>query len=149
RADAYRSARARLTKEELDHLAAIAAAGSPKTTASHALGLLDPRQRSPIAPPRKRDVPLITAAAVACLKSLDRFIHEHREDTVAVETDKGNETRLLGTMEWCRHSVGWSKSEALRNLPFSELGERWRDQRPKDLKDADGLELVRALAWQD
>jgi hypothetical protein len=149
RAEAYRSARANLTKEELDHLAAIAAAGSPDTTASHALGLLDRRQRSPILSPRTYKVPFITAAAVACLRSLDRFIHEHREDTVALETEEGIENKLLGTMDCCRHSVDWSKSEAVTNLPFRELGEHWLDQRQKDLKDADGLELVRALAWQN
>ncbi|HMC87964.1 MAG TPA: DUF5724 domain-containing protein, partial [Gemmataceae bacterium] len=150
RAEAYRAAHARLAKEELDHLNALAASGSTKTSGEHALGLLDRSQRSPIVPPRKHDVPFITDAAMACIQSLDRFIHQHREDSITLEAETGTERKLLGTIEdWSKISgLDWSKPQEQNEAsPVHELWKAWRDQRPKELLDSDGQELVRALAW--
>jgi hypothetical protein len=150
RAEAYRTDRAKLAKEELDHLNAIAGSGSSKTSREDALGLLDRSQRSPIVPPQEHDVPFITDAAIACIQSLDRFIHQHREDSIKIETEGGTEWKPLATIEeWWRipgpHRS--SPGENKETSPVRTLEDAWCEERPKELRDSDGQELVRALAW--
>ncbi|MCS6896516.1 MAG: hypothetical protein NZM29_00960, partial [Nitrospira sp.] len=149
-AEAFRSCQRSLTKIEMDHLDAIASSNSLKLTLENGLGVYNPAERTPLVPPQRRSRPLITDAAIACLKSLDSLIHEHRETPISLsDSDRPADQRLLGTIQ---HGFPWPRSadlraRDLRRLPLRELWEAWFQQRPRSLRDDDGLEIIRARCW--
>jgi HEAT repeat protein len=148
-AEAYGTSRARLTREEQTQLDAIAYSGREVVTLDNALGLMNPAERSPVVAPVKRKVPLITPAAVACLKSLDDLVHQHRDTPVMIPSGNREEERLLGTLEWGFPSPRYVKSreQEAERLPLRSVWQEWLDERPASLRDRDGLELVRAAVW--
>ncbi|HEV2946056.1 MAG TPA: hypothetical protein VGX70_01690, partial [Gemmataceae bacterium] len=146
RAEAYAQQRKQLAKEERTQLEAIANSGREILTLDNALGLFNPADRTPVILPKNRHVPFITDAAVACLKSLEKFVQEHEEIPITVETPEGVETMLLGTLTWVPRGGGGTL-EKEKTMPLRELWEQWRDQRPKSQRDPDGLDLVRAWTW--
>ena len=144
----------RLSSEESTLLAAIRRAGPPPSL-EDALGLMDPSQRTsphpPRVPERFRAAPessLVTPAAVALLKALDEWIHQHRDTLVPMRGPHGEETKLLGNMSWDfpYPSSHLPPQEDLARLPLRDLWESWWNERPSALRDPDGLELLRALA---
>lgn len=153
RAGDYRSHRKNLTKAEETHLAEIekTEGSTSGDTPDNCLGLADLTKISPTIPPRKRNVEFCTKASLACLKSLDDLIHANRETIVRVKTYSRFEEKPLGTIDYefpvpsRRHSLDKQKSR----IPLLELWETWFASRPKEARDKDGLELVRALVWGD
>ncbi|MDX1970077.1 MAG: DUF5724 domain-containing protein [Planctomycetaceae bacterium] len=150
RAQDYLAARPRMTKDERLQTEAIfkAQSAAEVLTLNNALGLMDPAQRTPVQPPRPRKVKLVTPAAIASLKELDALVDQHRE-TPVVLAYRRNETVLLGTIQYGFPHVRNAKnvSAAFRKLPLSEVWSRWLHDRPKKLRDPDGLELLRAQQW--
>jgi HEAT repeat protein len=171
RAAQFRKDRPRLTPEEEKSLAAIAEAADEKPTIDNALGLLDPAELTkPVAPKKRCDV-RFTPAAVALLESLDALIHEHREDSVVLkarpteqdpeeiynpyarepelsETPAEPKPVLLGQLHY---GFPWpdakfSADEDLKYLPLAEIWQKWWNNRPKETRDKDGCEVLRALA---
>ena len=113
------------------------------------LGLFDPKDCSPVIEPKKRKVKFVTPAAVALVKALDEFIHEHRDKTFVDprHKDKPEET-VLGSVRyrWSfpNPSPKLTGEQDRANLPLLELWEGWWKSRPADTRDADGFELFRA-----
>jgi hypothetical protein len=160
RAEQYRADRARLTDEEQKQLDAILDADRAPATLDDALGLLDPGERTKPVPPKARKVTFMTPAALACLQSLDDLIHKNRQTKVVLKDDSGDgdetepgESRqreeLLGNLNWGFPypvlAVPLEKDVA--RLPLRELWETWYAQRPRGLRDKDGMELLRAETW--
>jgi len=145
RTESYAAGRKQLSKEEQTQLDAIHDSGREKVTLDNALGLFNLADRTPVITPKNRNVQFITDAAVACIKWLEDFVQEHAETPITVETLEGVETMLLGTLHWLPCLPGVKDKQ----MPLRELWEQWRDERPKALRDLDGLELVRAWAWAD
>ncbi len=147
RAAAYADSRKKLTNDETTQLDAINNVGAEKLTLENGLGLFDLADRTPVVPPKKRKVKFITDAAVACLKSLDDLVHEHREEVVTIVNYEGNNERhLLGNLGWSFPSPEWHKAPSAsdRECPLQQVWEKWRDKRKRKLKDGDGFEIVRA-----
>ena len=149
RAEAYRSGRKELTQEEEGQLRGIEAAGSGRATLDDALGLMNPAERSPVVPPKKRKVSFITDAAVACLHELDELVTQHRETNVVFENRGHRFEGLLGTMTYGFPNPDRSTPSEQNRKPFPlrEIWEKWSSGRGKKLRDADGLELIRAAVW--
>ena len=149
RAASYRASRKQLTQGELTQLAAIDEAGRERITLDNALGLMNPAERSPIVPPRKRRVLFITDAAIACMKNLDDLIHAERETVVSYEANGRRVEAILGTLSYGFPTPDWRTPPEQCKTPFPlrELWEQWHDRRGKELRDADGLELTRACSW--
>ena len=148
RAKDFRAARTRVTAEEDKHLDVILGAEHEVATLENGLGLLDPDRKTRPAVPRTRKVQLVTPAAKACLKALDKLVHAHRETPITVLNylDKEEEV-LLGNAEW-RFPWPDSKLEVrqdIERLPLREVWEQWLDDRPDACRDEDGLELLRAI----
>jgi HEAT repeat protein len=145
-AEQYRSGRPRLTAEETRQLDAIQDTGRVAATLDDALGLLKPEERTPPVPPKKRKVTFMTATADAILRSLDALVHEHRDRPITVEMYDGPREELLGNLNWGfpdpDHEQEIEK-DVLR-LPLRDIWESWWEQRPAQLRDRDGLELLRA-----
>ena len=150
RAEAYRAGRRKLSGEEQVQIDGILESAKDAITLDNGLGLFDPSQRSAAIAPTDRKVQFVTKAAVACLRSLDDLIHEHREEPIKVKNWRGEEREeLLGNMAWNFPSPDREKpkEKAAEALPLREVWQRWHAARPKTLRDKDGFELTRAEVW--
>lgn len=141
----------KLNEEELTILDSLARTGVEQPTLANGLGLFDPMELTPVKPPKARKVQFFTQTAIDCIQSLDEFIHEHRETSYryknpynSVESDQ-----LLGQGYYYTWDAKKSLGENLGNSPLHELLEKWYDDRPKKLRDKDGLELLRAYYYLD
>ena len=152
RAETYRQKFQPLSEEEELHLEVIFDQQREKPTLDNGLGLFDPSQCSPRLEPKKHKVVVCTAATVKLLTDLDKLIHQHRETPIQVETYDGSEEQLLGNTSWWLFptpDVRKPIERQLDKLPLAEVWQKWFAERPKTLRDNDGLELLRAYLWAD
>ncbi len=120
---------------------------------TNALGLMDPAKRTPPTQPRKRAVQLATPAAAALAKLIDDAVHEHRDAPVKrYENASDTDVQPLAASDWgLGDGFTWdraSEQTRLRNTDDIPLWEVWKKvwaERPKAARDADGLEVVRAI----
>jgi HEAT repeat protein len=143
--------RTQTSQSEMILLNEILAEAVEKYSLEDALGLLDPAKRTKPQPVKKdpsMNVKLTSAAAIACLQSLDALIQEHRNDVIELSDDNGKVVQLLGNLHW-----GWafyptrqSGVPDYENFPLSGMVEAWWQSRPQTLRDPDGCELLRAFA---
>ena len=152
RAEAYRTARPKLSKDEQTQISAVldVSPEAQSLTLENALGLMDPALRPPVIVPRNRKGKVITEAALRNLKSLDDLIHKHRETPIVMDK-KTNRTELLGTVRWGFPWFNQSRSpeKEAAKLPMREVWENWNKSRPKSDRDADGMELWRAVTYHE
>ncbi len=118
-------------------------------TLENGLGLFDPKERSPIVPPRDLGVRVSSPASAALLKQLDAFVYEHRDRTFTRKDYYGRaEETVLGSIQYRwgfpQPESGQTREEKLENLPLKELWFDWFENRSDSTRDADGFELVRA-----
>ncbi|MBZ0319218.1 MAG: DUF5724 domain-containing protein [Anaerolineae bacterium] len=116
-------------------------------TLQDGLGLFNPKDRTKPLNPRKLKVQLTTSAAIACLKSLDELIHEHRTEAITVKTWQGEQEVLLGDA----HSLVYPDGklpipEQVSRFPLRDVWENWWENRENTLRDTDQFELLRGLA---
>jgi hypothetical protein len=134
----------------------ILAENIKQVTLDNVLGLMDPHNRTqPVPPAAERGLfsmfrkgKLGTPAAAACLKALDDLIEAHRTDPVEIAYGENRRTELLGNMQWGFREPDPSQphEQDLERLPLRDLWQQWYASRPAELKDADGMELIRASA---
>lgn len=161
RACSYVENHKELTASERAQLNAIDQRDEAPPTLENALGLLDESQRTPPLEPRSHRVELVSQAAVTLIGSLDSFVHQHRDKRVTVVGwDEREDTMLLGDVGWQFPRLFWGRwahdinsggvvdveRAASTRLQLSELWEEWNRDRDSSTRDADGFELVRALA---
>ncbi|MFO0824313.1 MAG: DUF5724 domain-containing protein [Gemmataceae bacterium] len=148
----YRDARGkRLASVEAKAIEIVLNPASRPPTLEDGLGLFDPADRTPVVEPKKRKVKFVTPASIALLKELDDFIHEHRDKTFTDNRDKERpEEKVLGAIRWRWDFPGidgkLTPEQDRVNLPLLELWEGWWQNRSDKTRDADGFELLRALA---
>jgi hypothetical protein len=143
---AYQTRRAKLTTTETQLLTGILQSET-EPTLTDALGLVQLADLTPIALPQNvTPTPVVSEPALACLLSLDQLIHEHRQTPVKI----GTEEELLGNLDWrfARLDPNLSPESNLATLPLSDVWLNWWRDRPTTLRDADGLELIRAIVPQ-
>lgn len=111
-------------------------------TLEDALGLCDLSKRTRIKGLKKHHIAVSTPAVQASIKSLDDLIHKHREHVVP-KRYYGSGEGLLGNegFEYPKPDVAMKND--LANLPLAEIWQQWYLNRPKNMRDTDGLELVR------
>ena len=149
-AEAYRTGRHKLTGEEQVQLEGILDSVQDALKLDNGLGLFDPSQRSLLVAPTDRKVKFLTDAAVACVRSLDDLIHEHRETTIKFKNWRGEEhEQLLGNMTYGLRHPDPKKpiDKQAEHLPLREVWEKWLGGRPRLLCDKDGCECIRAAMW--
>jgi uncharacterized protein DUF5724/uncharacterized protein DUF4132 len=129
----------------------ILAESIEKYSLEDALGLLNPQNRTqpkPVKPSISSSAKLSSPAAVACLKSLDALIEEHRNDVINCQRGNTQATELLGNIHsrWMLYSnLNWQQPRDFSTFHLKELAEAWWQTRSDDLRDDDGCELMRAL----
>ena len=135
------------SKAEQTQLDALLTVERAEDTVQTAFGLLDAANLTqPVAPKKatgKAAPKSVTTAATRLLQSLDDLVAQHAETEVKRD---GRDTQLLGQM---RYGMSPNRSAttvaALRkSMPLAELWEQWDANRPKAMRDADGMELIRA-----
>jgi len=154
RAERYRAARdgaGLLTSDEaarLDAMLESAPDAGAAPALDNVLGLIAPDDRAMPVQPRRRRVAIDTPAARAVLTRLDALVEANRETPITVKTWRGGEETLLGNAGWSFPTPASgvaAEDDARDNLPLAEVWRRWEAERPAAERDADGLELVRAL----
>jgi len=128
----------------------ILAESIEKYSLEDALGLLNPQNRTqpkPIKSSTFSKVKLASPAAIACLKSLDRLVEEHRNDVIEMERGNRKIIELLGNIRMGRSVNPYSShTPDYSGSPLKDISEKWWQTKSGDLNDEDGLELIRALA---
>jgi hypothetical protein len=137
------------TQEEQTLLDALLDEGQSTWTLENGLGLFDPAQRTPSRPITRRNVPLITPAAVECVKSLDALVDKYRETRIQVRNYFGEMVNaLLGETRFLAPPDPDTPVEKTReNLPLAEVWHRWWEERPASQRDEDGFEILRAAVF--
>ncbi len=149
-ASEYQKENPQLATDEKASLDAILGSGAEERTAENALGLMNPQGRTKPAWPVKRAPNWNFEAAQNLMLSLDDLVHEHRETEVEIPLpfdEERTQKALLGNLGW--HfpypNPDLTPEKDLERLPLRELWENWWNGRPDSAKDADGLELARAV----
>ncbi|WP_299409360.1 DUF4132 domain-containing protein [Acaryochloris sp. IP29b_bin.148] len=147
-AEAYASQRPKRTASEQELLDQLLADQQDIPTLEDALGLapweLRSHPQSPMQP--KHPIPLISEAAKELLTSLDALIQEHRTEGVVLNRDYPQE-ELLGNLYWFpTPNLKLTREENLKNLPLAAVWLKWFETRSDQLRDADGFEIIRAIA---
>ncbi len=148
--EVYRKQRPKRTDIEEELLQKFTEPATQETsTLENGLGLFDPTQRTPAIPPEfpDREVILVTDAARNILRSLDDLVHEYRATPVTLrnwDTNEGEE-QLLGNLNWLGTPLQYrARTNATDYLPLAEVWQNWCEHRSAELRDPDGLELLRA-----
>lgn len=131
----------------------VEAANEPST--EDCFGLLPAGSRAKAIEPRFVGVAKDTKAARACLESLAELFLQHADEEFEskglgwVPVPSG-ERALIGqslpsVREWCYARNEYVQLK-LEDLPLRDEWQRWLAERPSELRDDDGLEIVRAWA---
>ena len=150
-ADCHALARARrhqkIGSEEERVIDTILATGRKTPTLDDALGLLQGLTRSQPWQPQPRERVYATPTAIAILQSLDELIHVNRERIITITPWDTTQEELLGNVGYrFPHPIPHLDPAVDRDrLPLCELWETWLRDRPPQLRDDDGLEMLRAM----
>ena len=90
----------RLANAEAQAIEIVLNPAARPPTLDNGLGTFDPADRSPIVAPKKRKVKFATPAAVAFVKELDAFIHDHRDRTFTDPRNPRLQEKVLGSINF-------------------------------------------------
>lgn len=141
--------------ETKDTAARLVAGAIDEPSTDDCFGLLPPGSRAKPIEPRFVGVAKDTKAARACLESLVKLFKEHADTEIEADPDY-YETREQGRRERVGDyfpgprrispRFGEDPNANLDRLPLREVWLEWAENRPTELRDHDGLELLRAWA---
>jgi hypothetical protein len=141
-AEEYQQRTPKLSSGEETILKALLGGKIKTATLENALGLCDLSKRTRIKGLKKHYIIVSTPAVQACIKSLDDLIHKHREHVVP-KRYYGSGKGLLGNEGFEYPEPDVALQDDLANLPLAEIWQQWYSSRPINMRDTDGLELVR------
>jgi uncharacterized protein DUF5724/uncharacterized protein DUF4132 len=144
RIERYTAAHGALSKQEEAHVAAVRRGKTDVASTSDALGLLTAGTVQCWPAPRRHSIEIDTPAARASVESLAELVLAHAR--TEVRTPSG-EVRLLpqagGTLAAPRTREAVEEGGA--NVPLRDVWHTWVRERPAELRDDDGHELLRAI----
>ncbi len=121
-------------------------------SAADCFGLVPEGSRMPSIKPKFVGVKRETPAARACLISLAKLFIEHGETEIQRPASYGEAsgvdhiTSYFPRMDVARGLSHADRDRVLADLPLRHIWQEWVESRPKNLRDADGLELTRMWA---
>lgn len=151
RLDEYVDSRKKLTKTETALLQKLKTESEAPLTLENGFGLYNPKDLRPAVKPEMPAVGkdfLFTPASVEVLKAMKGFIDANSDEIVVKSSWDGKQDEvLLGSMEWYfpAPKLGIPVRDQLSNQPALRALFTWWDRRPSFMRDADGLEALRAL----
>lgn len=152
RAEIYKAGHPKLKEVERQQLEAVLATGGTVATLDDALGLIRHEDRSWPATPKMRSVQFHSAAGRKIVEAIDRLLEEKAQEVVTFKNPSGEEWKgLLADLTYGFPHPDPKKSatEDREHLPMADFWEEWWLNRGPELRDADGWELARAMAWHD
>ncbi len=142
----YKAAAPKISEAESALLDQLLDIEREEPTLDNGLGLFNPKDCTPRIAPTLPDMPqpLVTDAARALLASLKELIAANGTQTIQLP---GRDESLLGNY-WTLPSPDFTKpqEEDWETLPLASVWLNWWNTRPDEMRDPDGLEIVRALA---
>ena len=150
RAGAYLSAHPKLNEAEQQQLNVVLAVGAEVPVLANALGLLRHEDRTWPAAPISKSVQFHSAAAKRILTTLDEMLQAQAQTVVSFKNPAGEEWKgLFSDIKYGFPHPDPKKpvAEDREHLPLAEVWENWWQSRGPELRDADGMELLRAMAW--
>ncbi|MBC7804757.1 MAG: DUF4132 domain-containing protein [Akkermansiaceae bacterium] len=120
-----------------------------KATLEDALGLMDKAKLTPFDAPRlPKEVPLLTSiTALRILREIAALVEKYKETPITGKSYNDDEEEiLLGNARWNFPTPDLTKTaeQDMERFPLREIVTAFWDNRSSDLRDADGLELIRA-----
>lgn len=125
-------------------------------TLDDALGLMNTAERTKPLAPRSAQVlrarfnsqPLVTPAAAKLIHALDALVEQQRTETILTERYDVNREELLGNAGhgFPLPQVDLDREQNRARLPLDQVWRTWYETRAAELRDADGLEILRAQA---
>lgn len=118
-------------------------------SAADGFGLFDPTKRTPAFPLERKNVQLGTPAALALLASLEKLVWQNRL-TIVDEINWNNDvSQKPFENTWLRapspHDQETPLLKQWQKFPLSEALTAWFENRSAKERDADGLEILRAI----
>jgi hypothetical protein len=153
RAEQYRAGHPTLNDAERQQLDAVLAAGGGEgPTLDNALGLIRHEDRTWPAAPVSRGVQFHSPAARRIVSTLDEMLKANAQQVVTFKNAASEEQKCLFadlTYGFAHPNPNKPVAEDRQHLPLAEVWENWWQTRGPELRDADGMELLRAMAWYD
>ncbi|TVR98891.1 MAG: DUF4132 domain-containing protein, partial [Phycisphaerales bacterium] len=113
-------------------------------------GLLRADRLTRLPDPKFRGVRIDTSGARACLRSIGNLFLQHAETRAAYQTHEGRKSTILSEIGWEFPRPKFEenpRAEALREMPLAEVWLNWLDNRGKEERDPDSLEILRAFQF--
>lgn len=152
RAEQYRAAHPTLNDAERQQLDAVLTARAVAATLDDALGLIRHDDRTWPAAPVSRGVQFHSPAARRIVSTLDEMLKANAQEMVSFKNAAGEDWQgLLSDLTYGFPHPDPKKpaAEDRQHLPLADVWENWWQTRGSELRDADGMELLRAIAWYD
>ena len=150
RANAYIASHPKLNESEQQQLNVVLAVDAEVPVLDNALGLLRHEDRTWPAAPVSCYVQFHSLTTTRIIATLDEMIRAHAQTLVSFKNPAGEEWK--GLFSDLRHGFPdpdpkKTDAEDREHLPLAEIWEQWWQSRGPELRDADGMEFLRALAW--
>jgi hypothetical protein len=152
RAHIYSESHPKLNEAERQQIDVVLAEGHEVPKLANALGLLRHEDRTWPPAPAFRDVQFHSPAARCIVTALDELMKANAQQVVSFKKPDGEEWKgLLSDLHYGfpHPDPKMPASEDREHLSLAEVWENWERSRGQELRDPDGMELLRALAWFD
>jgi Family of unknown function (DUF5724)/Domain of unknown function (DUF4132) len=150
RARSYSEGHPILNEAEHQQIDVVLAVGVEVPKLANALGLLRHEDRTWPATPTSRGVQFHSPAARRIVMALDELLKANAQQVVSFKNPAGQEWKgLLSDLNYGFPHPDPKKpaGEDREHLPLADVWENWAQSRGPELRDPDGMELLRALAW--
>ena len=144
----YRASRESIPDTEQAHLDAVLGEATEVATLDDALGLVPGADLRAWPAPARRAVKEDTPAARAAVESLAALVLAHEKTEVRAGNGEHNLLLHSAYLMYPPRAAA-SAAEAEAGLPLRDVWKAWAAERPANTRDADGLELFRALLAGD
>ncbi len=143
-----------LMENEKNLLDEILARDVQQYSLQDALGLLDPQKRTKPHPPQNfwaglfKKSRICSPAAIEIILALEALIETNRDEAVDLNVMGMQQTQLLGNVQYGfpLPDPSLPLADDLARLPLRTVWENWWQNRPAEMRDPDGMELLRTLA---
>lgn len=148
RAEKYRQLHPKLNEAERQQIEVVLDVGKEVPKLDDALGLIRHDERTWPAKPVSRNVLFHSPVAERLMTALEKLLEANAQETISFVKDNGEVYKgLLSDLDYGfpRPDAKKSAEEDRARLPLVDVWENWWLTRGPDLRDPDGMEILRAI----
>ena len=150
RARKYTEAHPKLNEGEAQQIKVILAEERETPTLANSLGLISHEDRTWPPEPVARDVQFHSPVTRRIVSALNDLFEAHAKEIVTFVDNSGETKKVLLSDASLRPiDPKLPIDEARTKLPLASLWENWWNTRGPEFRDADGMELLRTMAWYE